>query len=60
MRGRHSHPAKGRHRGWDDLQVAADQRVAPGSKPCYFIVGIKDGKTIAPNGLTPVCVKSST
>ena len=30
-----------------------------GSQPCYFLVGIKNGKTIAPNGLTPVCVKST-
>jgi branched-chain amino acid transport system substrate-binding protein len=30
-----------------------------GSQPCYFLVGIKDGKTVAPHGLTPVCVSSS-
>lgn len=23
--------------------------------PCYFIVEVKDGKTVAPNGSTPVC-----
>jgi branched-chain amino acid transport system substrate-binding protein len=27
-----------------------------GSHPCYFVVGIKDGKTIAPADLTPSCV----
>ena len=26
-----------------------------GGHPCAFVVGIKDGKTIAPNGLTPLC-----
>ena len=26
-----------------------------GSHPCSFVVGIKDGKTVAPNGLNPVC-----
>jgi branched-chain amino acid transport system substrate-binding protein len=29
--------------------------VAFGSHPCAFVVGIKDGKTVAPSGLTPVC-----
>jgi len=23
--------------------------------PCVFVVGIKDGKTVAPNGAEPVC-----
>ena len=27
-----------------------------GSQPCYFVIGIKDGKTVAPNGATPVCL----
>ncbi len=29
-----------------------------GSQPCYFLVGIKDGKTVAPDGLTPTCISS--
>ena len=40
------------------LTFTKGQAVAPGSLPCYFIVGIKNGKTIAPNNLNPVCVKS--
>jgi branched-chain amino acid transport system substrate-binding protein len=27
-----------------------------GSQPCYFAIGIKDGKTVAPNGATPLCL----
>ena len=30
-----------------------------GAHPCSFVVGIKDGKTVAPNGLTPVCPTAS-
>jgi branched-chain amino acid transport system substrate-binding protein len=30
----------------------------PGSQPCYFVVGVENGKTTAPNGLTPVCPTS--
>jgi branched-chain amino acid transport system substrate-binding protein len=26
-----------------------------GSHPCAFVVGVKDGKTVAPNGLSPLC-----
>ncbi len=26
-----------------------------GAHPCAFVVGIKDGKTVAPSGLTPLC-----
>jgi branched-chain amino acid transport system substrate-binding protein len=26
-----------------------------GSQPCTFVVGVKDGKTVAPNGLNTVC-----
>jgi branched-chain amino acid transport system substrate-binding protein len=26
-----------------------------GSQPCFFVVGVKDGKTVAPNGAKPVC-----
>jgi len=25
------------------------------ANPCYFVVGMKNGKTIAPAGLTPQC-----
>jgi branched-chain amino acid transport system substrate-binding protein len=42
------------------LTFSRTKPVAFGSQPCYFIVGIKDGKTVAPNGLTPVCVKSTS
>jgi branched-chain amino acid transport system substrate-binding protein len=27
-----------------------------GSQPCFFVIGIKDGKTVAPNGADPVCL----
>jgi branched-chain amino acid transport system substrate-binding protein len=27
-----------------------------GSQPCFFVVGIEDGKTVAPNGADPVCL----
>ena len=39
------------------LTFSRTKPVAFGSQPCYFLVGIKGGKTVAPNGLTPVCVK---
>jgi branched-chain amino acid transport system substrate-binding protein len=38
------------------LSFTAGKPIAIGSHPCYFVVGIKDGKTIAPAGLTPSCV----
>jgi branched-chain amino acid transport system substrate-binding protein len=28
------------------------------SHPCMFVVGIKNGKTVAPNGATPLCIGS--
>jgi branched-chain amino acid transport system substrate-binding protein len=27
-----------------------------GSQPCFFVIGIKDGKTVTPNGAKPVCL----
>ena len=30
-----------------------------GSLPCYFLVGIKNGKTVAPQDLTPTCVTAT-
>jgi branched-chain amino acid transport system substrate-binding protein len=38
------------------LSFTAGKPIAIGSHPCYFVVGIKDGRTIAPAGLTPSCV----
>ena len=29
-----------------------------GGNPCTFVIGIRDGKTVAPSGLTPVCAGS--
>lgn len=40
------------------LTWAPGKPVAFGSQPCSFVIGIKDGKTVAPNGLTPVCPSS--
>ncbi len=37
------------------ITFTAGKPVAFGSHPCSFVVAIKDGKTQAPNGLTPVC-----
>jgi branched-chain amino acid transport system substrate-binding protein len=38
------------------LTFTPGKPLAIGSHPCYFVVGIKDGKTVAPAGLTPSCV----
>jgi branched-chain amino acid transport system substrate-binding protein len=37
------------------ITFTAGKPTAFGSHPCSFVVGIKDGKTTAPNGLRPVC-----
>jgi branched-chain amino acid transport system substrate-binding protein len=37
------------------ITFTAGKPVPFGGHPCAFVVGIKDGKTIAPNGLTPLC-----
>jgi branched-chain amino acid transport system substrate-binding protein len=41
------------------LTFTKGKAVSYGSLPCYFLVGIKDGKTIAPQGLTPICVTAA-
>jgi branched-chain amino acid transport system substrate-binding protein len=38
------------------LTFTAGKPVSIGGHPCFFVVGVKDGKTIAPAGLTPSCV----
>jgi branched-chain amino acid transport system substrate-binding protein len=38
------------------LTFTAGKPVPTGGHPCYFIVGIKNGKTVAPANLTPSCV----
>ncbi len=42
------------------LTFSRTRPIAFGSQPCYFLVGIKNGKTVAPNGLTPVCVRPTS
>ena len=37
------------------ITFTAGKPIPFGGSPCSFVVGVKDGKTIAPNGLTPVC-----
>lgn len=37
------------------VTFTAGKPTQPMSHPCMFVVGIKDGKTIAPNGATPLC-----
>jgi branched-chain amino acid transport system substrate-binding protein len=37
------------------VTFTAGKPVPFGGHPCSFVVGVKDGKTIAPNGLTPLC-----
>jgi branched-chain amino acid transport system substrate-binding protein len=37
------------------LTYTAGKPTAFGGQPCYFVVGVNDGKTTAPNGLTAVC-----
>ncbi len=37
------------------LTYTAGKPVSFGGNPCMFVVGVKDGKTVAPNELTPVC-----
>lgn len=37
------------------LTYSASKPVAFSSQPCYFVIGAADGKTVAPNGATPVC-----
>lgn len=37
------------------LQFMPGKAVAFGAQPCSFVIGIKNGKTVAPNGLTPTC-----
>ena len=37
------------------VTFTAGKPIPFGGSPCAFVVGIKDGKTIAPNGLTPIC-----
>jgi branched-chain amino acid transport system substrate-binding protein len=37
------------------VTFTAGKAVPFGGHPCSFVVGIKNGKTIAPNGLTPLC-----
>jgi branched-chain amino acid transport system substrate-binding protein len=42
------------------LTFQAGKAPALFSRPCYFIVGIKDGKVIAPSGAAPDCSKPLT
>src|SRR3954451_2330809 len=37
------------------ITFTAGQPIPFGGSPCAFVVGVKDGKVTAPNGLTPVC-----
>jgi branched-chain amino acid transport system substrate-binding protein len=37
------------------LTFTAGKPVSFGGHPCYFVIGVKDGKGVAPNGLNPVC-----
>ena len=37
------------------ITFTAGKPTAFGSHPCSFVVGIQDGKTVAPNALKPVC-----
>ena len=37
------------------LTFTAGKPISFGSLPCSFVIGVKDGKTVAPNGLTTVC-----
>jgi branched-chain amino acid transport system substrate-binding protein len=37
------------------ITFTAGKPIPFGGSPCSFVVGVKDGKTIAPNGLTPLC-----
>jgi branched-chain amino acid transport system substrate-binding protein len=37
------------------ITFTAGQPIPFGGSPCSFVVGVKDGKVIAPQGLTPVC-----
>ena len=37
------------------ITFTSGQPIPFGGSPCSFVVGVEDGKTTAPNGLTPVC-----
>lgn len=37
------------------VTFTAGKPIPFGGSPCSFVVGVKDGKTIAPDGLTPLC-----
>lgn len=40
------------------VTFTAGKPLGLGKQPCYFALGIKDGKLIDPNGLTPICPTS--
>ena len=40
------------------VSFTAGKPLGLGKQPCYFALGIKDGKLIDPNGLTPICPTS--
>jgi branched-chain amino acid transport system substrate-binding protein len=37
------------------VTFTAGKPLGLGKQPCYFALGVQDGKLIAPNGLTPIC-----
>jgi branched-chain amino acid transport system substrate-binding protein len=41
------------------ITFTAGKPISFGAHPCSFVVGVKDGKTQAPNGLNPVCPGAS-
>jgi branched-chain amino acid transport system substrate-binding protein len=41
------------------VTFTAGKPIGLGKQPCYFVLGVKDGKTTAPNGLTPLCPAGS-
>jgi branched-chain amino acid transport system substrate-binding protein len=41
------------------LTFSAGKAVSFGAHPCSFVIGIKDGKTVAPDGLKTVCANNS-
>ena len=40
----------------NEITFTAGQPNAFGSQPCFFVIGIEDGKTVAPSGADPVCL----
>jgi branched-chain amino acid transport system substrate-binding protein len=36
-------------------KVTYDPPISFGGLPCFFVIGVKDGETLAPNGLKPIC-----